>query len=637
MAKKQTAAKPAVPPRDLENPILARLPLVNSVSISAPGIVFNPENPAKFRADFDQLRELVASIQQHGILQPLIVRQKTPGGPHELIAGERRLRAARHLGMLEVPALVYGPGEVDDARALEIALVENMHRRDQSPVDEAAAYALLRDRYGFTLADVAAQVGRPISHVHRRLVLTALAPVIADLLRAGWISTGAAEQFARLPDAKEQLEAIRRAWQSGAADCWGDDLEIDAILRGKKKPEERTILQPLGFADARNAVAEITRRLDGAPWDLADAALLPEAGACLSCPKRASAQETLFGADFGAPESEDSCMDSACWGRKAVAFSLAAIAKAKEIGAEVVSKKESARLYPNGTYLADHALLDVDRPCDLPGRRGSWRSVAKEILPDLELKVATDRDGGVHTLVGKKELIAAAKKSGLIKPEKVAARDSESARRANELAAAKAQKALADAVIDRALENEIGFEGPGNSREETIEHDLGLWEFLARGLLGRALHDSKRELARRHSRSLPEPMKAQDVSELLLAALADNVKADRGPRLRALRHLCLEVIAATGISGQDYGFECGDLGNFESDHGLGPAVEWLASFCEVDIGKVQKGLEDEKKKAAANKKPAAAVVKAKPARAKKAARGKAAKVKKSARGKAAKD
>jgi ParB family chromosome partitioning protein len=159
------------------------------------------------RKSFDEesLSSLVDSIRAVGILQPVLVRA-TEGDDFELIAGERRCRAARRAGLQTVPALVQ---QADDSASLEQALVENLHREDLNPIDEAAAYQQLIEDFGLTHEDVARRVGKSRAAVTNSLRLFQLAPSIQRYVRDGQLSAGHARALLMTPDRELQDELVR--------------------------------------------------------------------------------------------------------------------------------------------------------------------------------------------------------------------------------------------------------------------------------------------------------------------------------------------------------------------------------------------------------------------------------------------
>ena len=154
---------------------------------------------------------LAESIRQQGLLQPVVVRPR-PGGGYELIAGERRWRAARDAGIESVPALVR---EADDRDSLLLALVENVAREQLSAVEEARAYAVLVDEFGLTLADLGARVGRSKSSVSNRLRLLELPDEILWMLVRGELTEGHARTVLAVPDDDDRRRLARRIVRSG--------------------------------------------------------------------------------------------------------------------------------------------------------------------------------------------------------------------------------------------------------------------------------------------------------------------------------------------------------------------------------------------------------------------------------------
>ena len=165
----------------------------------------NPDQP---RREFDEgeLQALSDSISVHGVIQPLTVREM-PNGYFQIIAGERRWRAARMAGLSDVPVVVI---EADDKKAMELALIENLQRQDLNPVEEALGYQTLMEEYGLTQEDTAQQVGKSRSAVANTLRLLALTPEVLELLKTGEITAGHARAILSLKSEKKQIEAARK-------------------------------------------------------------------------------------------------------------------------------------------------------------------------------------------------------------------------------------------------------------------------------------------------------------------------------------------------------------------------------------------------------------------------------------------
>ncbi len=165
-------------------------------------------NPGQPRQNFDEeeLNALADSIRVHGILQPLTVRE-TGDGYYQIIAGERRWRAARMAQLREVPAIVV---EADDKKAMELALIENLQRQDLNSVEEALGYQTLIEEYGLTQEEAASRVGKSRPAVANSLRLLSLGEKVLDMLREGTLSAGHAKAILMVKSEKKQLEAAQK-------------------------------------------------------------------------------------------------------------------------------------------------------------------------------------------------------------------------------------------------------------------------------------------------------------------------------------------------------------------------------------------------------------------------------------------
>ena len=165
----------------------------------------NPDQP---RRDFDEeeLQALSESIAIHGIIQPLTVREMT-SGYYQIIAGERRWRAARMAGLQEVPVVIV---EADDKKAMELALIENLQRQDLNPVEEALGYQSLLEVYGLTQEEAAGRVGKSRPAVANALRLLTLSPSVLEMVRNGELTAGHARAILVLKDERKQQQAAQR-------------------------------------------------------------------------------------------------------------------------------------------------------------------------------------------------------------------------------------------------------------------------------------------------------------------------------------------------------------------------------------------------------------------------------------------
>ena len=167
-------------------------------------------NQPRHHFDEDALQDLADSIREHGIIQPLTVRRLS-SGYYQIIAGERRWRAARIAGLHEVPAIVI---EADDRKMTELSLIENLQREDLDPIEEAEGYKTLMDNYQLTQEEAAERVGKSRSAVANSLRLLGLCPEVRAMLQSGKLSSGHARALLPLPNAL-QLQAAKAVCAQG--------------------------------------------------------------------------------------------------------------------------------------------------------------------------------------------------------------------------------------------------------------------------------------------------------------------------------------------------------------------------------------------------------------------------------------
>ena len=195
-------------------------------------------NPQQPRRSFDEtaLRELADSIRAYGILQPLTVRDK--GGYYELVAGERRLRAARMAGLREVPCLIAAVGEEDAAL---LALIENLQRRDLDYLEEAAAISRLIGRYGLSQQQAAEKLGKSQPAIANKLRLLKLPQEVLSALRDAGCTERHARSLLRLPDGEQQRRAADRAIRDKLTVAQTEAL-VESMLRSPPPKKRRPTL-----------------------------------------------------------------------------------------------------------------------------------------------------------------------------------------------------------------------------------------------------------------------------------------------------------------------------------------------------------------------------------------------------------
>lgn len=234
------------------------MPRPPALAQPAPGDVVNRvgleqivPSPLQPRKEFvqEQLAELMGSIKEHGIIQPLIVRRVN--GKLELIAGERRFRASRELGLKEVPVIVR---EASDKDVLEMALIENLQREDLNPIEEARAYERLAKDFSMRQEDIAQRVGKNRATVANTMRLLDLASPVQHLLSTGKLSTGHAKVLLTLKDGEQQEKAADEIVKKGLTVRAAEKLASGILNPPAPKPV-------LGDNEVDSAIESVEQRL----------------------------------------------------------------------------------------------------------------------------------------------------------------------------------------------------------------------------------------------------------------------------------------------------------------------------------------------------------------------------------------
>lgn len=214
----------------------------------------NPRNPRKRFADAD-LDDLATSIKERGVIQPIVVRPIPElADAYEIIAGERRWRAAQRAGLHDVPIVVI---DVDDRTSLEFAIVENVQRADLNPIEEAGGYERLMAEFGYSQTDLAQIIGKSRSHVANTLRLLKLPDGVRKLLESGELTAGHGRALLSAPDPEA---AARRIVEKGMS-----VREVERLARGDEEPEPSIDASPRGPAREKDAD---TRALEQALADV---------------------------------------------------------------------------------------------------------------------------------------------------------------------------------------------------------------------------------------------------------------------------------------------------------------------------------------------------------------------------------
>lgn len=311
-------------------------------------------NPRK-RFDEDGIAELASSMRDHGLAQPILVRQREDMDCFEIVAGERRWRAATQLGWPTIPAIVR---KLTEQQALELQVIENLQRADLHPLEEAEGYERLIGEHGYNVVDLATKIGKSREYVYGRLKLTALVPEARTAFYAGTLTPSTALLVARMTPAV-QASAVSEV-------AAGDDGHPLSFRRAAELFRTRYML------DLRLAV-----------FDVASTKLLPAAGACTDCPKRTGNQADLF-ADVS---NSDTCTDPTCFNDKKAAHWTAERVKLEKKGITIVEGADAEKLMPfsqfGRTDMRDGAMTVTNLAADLAVETGLDDDAAKARIDEV--------------------------------------------------------------------------------------------------------------------------------------------------------------------------------------------------------------------------------------------------------------
>lgn len=355
-------------------------------------IAISGTNP---RRSFDPaaMKELADSVVKHGVIQPVLVRPwtataedvkrtKAMGAPakfgpgdqvYQLVAGERRFRASIDAKRADVPCTVR---DLTDMEALEFQIIENLQRRDVDPLDEADGYQALLAQ-GLKLEDISNRIGKSISYVSGRVKLASLSADGQELLRKGWISAGHAILVARV-DPQDHDRALRVIFAGEYPSPEQKKMELMALAKQRMDPGDEywgAEFRPMSEKALREWIKEnINLDLKKAPWKLDDAALYPEAGACVTCPNKSGNNQALF-AEIA--DGDGKCMKPACFAEKRQRFIQIELDrnKAEEKPLVPISEKSSYTAPKEGAKLL---------------KQGQWVEAKKGDCPDTVQAIYMD-------------------------------------------------------------------------------------------------------------------------------------------------------------------------------------------------------------------------------------------------------
>jgi ParB/RepB/Spo0J family partition protein len=323
-----------------------------------------------------QLAELTESIIRFGVLQPVLVRPNGSGS-YELVAGHRRLRAARNAPLEEIPAIVQ---DLSDKEVLEVQIVENMQRADLHPLEEAAGYHRLIGEHGYDADSLALKIGKSRSYVYGRIKLGELAEPVKKALWDSEISHSVALLIARIPDAKLQKDALKA---------------VTPRYEGH---------EPMSYRAASDYIQRTYMlRLSEAPWKLADAELVTEAGPCTTCPLRTGNQSELF-SDVN---SADVCTSPSCFAKKSASW-LQREADTKGYAVLTPSQVKKQFSQYGGGLDYNSEYVDLESACRHDTKN---RPYGKLLLADAPVVLAL-HNNKVFRLIAKSDLNREMKRAG---------------------------------------------------------------------------------------------------------------------------------------------------------------------------------------------------------------------------------
>ncbi|MEN6449476.1 MAG: ParB/RepB/Spo0J family partition protein [Thermoguttaceae bacterium] len=346
----------------------------------------SPTNPRKTFAE-EPLQELAESIKQHGIMQPIVVREMPEAmrlqlgteARLEIVAGERRWRAANIAGLPTVPVLLR---ELTDEQVISLQIIENLQREGLSAIEEAEGYEVLR-KQGMSAGQIADSVGKSKAYIHAKLKLLELGTEGRDKLRAGELTESVALLVARVP-ASLQARAVARVCE---IDHWGNRPSVRVAAN---------ILQN-----------HFTKDLADAWFAQDDELLVPDAGPCTTCPKR-------FGNQTNDEDDADVCTDPTCFELKQATHKDHLRAEAIKSGRKIISGPEAKAIKPSRHCLCQEGYVALSDKCyELTGYP-TYRALAEQVPGTVEVALLDSHpEDAPLEIVQKKALSDALRAAGI--------------------------------------------------------------------------------------------------------------------------------------------------------------------------------------------------------------------------------
>ncbi|TFW17977.1 ParB/RepB/Spo0J family partition protein [Duganella callida] len=316
------------------------------------------------RFNLEALQQLSENIVEVGILQPILMRPVTPTAEapqlFEIVAGERRFRAACMAGLYVVPASVK---TLTDKQAAEIQLLENIQRENQHPLEEAIGFEQLMLNHGYNADQLASKVKQSRSYVYGRLKLCALANGVRDDFLDDKFSASIALLIARLPTPAMQVQAAQ------------------AIIDGNRYTGE-----PMSYRSAQQHIRHnYMLDIGNAVFPIKDARLVEKAGSCETCKKRTGNQPDVDPNEDDDDEAADYCTEPACYHEKTAAFQQRKRDEAAKTGQNIIVGDEAKKIMPNSYGSLRAGWSDIDKTMYLSSGSTNYRTLLQDKLPEISL------------------------------------------------------------------------------------------------------------------------------------------------------------------------------------------------------------------------------------------------------------
>jgi ParB/RepB/Spo0J family partition protein len=519
--------------------VLARLVPLAAITPSA-------SNPRR-RFDEAKLAELAASIRSKGVLQPIVVRPRfaagdrttarrsgidLPAEAYELVAGERRFRAAKLAGLVEIPAVVR---DLTDVEVLEVQVVENEQREDVSPIEKADGYAALLD-LGVTVEDLAVRVGRSAAVIRGLLRLRKLPEAARQAVDAGKLSASTAELIARVPNATLREICAKEV-------LFNPHVYYDEGSRASERDRE-----PMSYRQTKEHIAaHYMLELKQAPFSQKDAALLPGAGACTRCLKKAGNNREEY------PDARaDTCCDPACYGEKVAAWGTRVQNEAVAKGQTLLGGDDARRLFPHGSQLTYNApYVDLAAICfdvnDPSGKRRTYGQILIGHLPEAEIVLCRDDKDKLHQLAPKDRAVEILRREyGVAKQAGHGGQTSaeEKREKANRILDGKVERLARRMLFERAA---VAAERTACGVADWSAGMRSLLRVLTRQAVNAAWGNSRDEIIARRG------LAGKDTADRVAALLAD---VDGMPA-----QACVGLLAEIGVAKAATHYSCDDQGS----------------------------------------------------------------------------